>query len=88
MGIVAIAGDAATTTAVALASAWPAAVDTILVEADPEGGDVAAWFDMPVAPSLSTVVARGLDGSWPDIEQHTRLAAPGLRVLPAPSRAG
>ncbi|NNE11821.1 MAG: hypothetical protein HKN41_06180 [Ilumatobacter sp.] len=88
MGIVAVAGDACTTTSVALASAWPLAEDAILVEADPTGGDLAAWFDMPVAPSLSTIVTRVLDGSWPDIERHTRLADSGLRIVPAPARAG
>jgi MinD-like ATPase involved in chromosome partitioning or flagellar assembly len=88
MGIVAVAGDAATTTSVALASAWPITDDAILVEADPDGGDLAAWLDLPVAPSLSTVVTRVLDGAWPEIERHTRLADSGLRLIPAPSRAG
>lgn len=88
MGIVAVAGDACTTTAVAVASSWPLAEDAILVEADPTGGDLAAWFDMPVAPSLSTVVTRVLDGAWPEIERYTRLADSGLRLVPAPARAG
>lgn len=87
MGIVAVAGDAVTTTSIALASAWPSSDDAIVVEADPSGGDLAAWFDIPVTPSLSTVVTRVLDGSWPEIERHTRLAPSGLRVIPAPSRA-
>lgn len=87
MGIVAVAGDLTTTTAVALAAGWPVADDTILVEADPTGGDLAAWFDLPVTPSLSTVVTRVHDGAWPDIERHTRLAHNGLRLLPAPARA-
>lgn len=88
MAIIAVTGDASTTTAVALTSAWPVADDVILVEADPSGGDLAAWFDMPVAPSLSTVVTRVLDGAWPEIEQLTRLADTGLRLIPAPARAG
>ena len=88
MGIVAVAGDACTTTSIALAAAWPRTDDAIVVEADPTGGDLAAWFDMPVAPSLSTVVTRVLDGAWPEIERHTRLADSGLRLIPAPSRAG
>jgi MinD-like ATPase involved in chromosome partitioning or flagellar assembly len=88
MAIVAIVGDAATTTSVALAAAWPIVDDAILVEADPEGGDLAAWFDMAVVPSLSTVVTSVLDGSWSDIDHHTRSTASGLRVLPAPPRAG
>lgn len=86
MGIVAVAGDSCTTTSVALASAWPVADDVILVEADPGGGDLAAWLDLPVTPSLSTVVTTVLDGAWPDIERLTRLADSGLRVIPAPAR--
>ncbi|HSJ91508.1 MAG TPA: hypothetical protein VK917_05535 [Ilumatobacter sp.] len=88
VGIVAVAGDLTTTTAVALAAAWPVIDDTILVEVDPTGGDLAAWFDMPVTPSLSTIVTRVLDGAWPDIERHTRLADNGLRLVPAPARSG
>jgi MinD-like ATPase involved in chromosome partitioning or flagellar assembly len=88
MTIVAVAGDVCTTTAVALTSAWPSERDVVLVEADPSGGDLAAWLDMPVAPSLSTIVTRALDGAWPDIERHVRTAAAGIRVVPAPDRAG
>jgi len=88
MGIVAVAGDASTTTTIALASAWPVTEDVILVEADPSGGDLAAWFDMPVSPSLSTVVTSVLDGAWPEVERLSRLADTGLRLIPAPSRAG
>lgn len=88
MAIVAVAGDLTTTTAVALAAGWPVTTDTILVEADATGGDLAAWFDLPATPSLSTVVTRVRDGAWPDIERHTRLADNGLRLIPAPTRAG
>lgn len=88
MTIVAIAGDVCTTSAVAVASAWPVSDDVVLIEADPSGGDLAAWFDMSVTPSLSTVVTRVLDGSWPDVEQLTRLADSGVRLIPAPVRAG
>lgn len=87
MGIVAVCGDACTTTTVALAAAWPVGDDVLVVEADPSGGDLAAWLDMPVSPSLSTVVTRVLDGAWPEIERHTRVASSGIRVIPAPVRA-
>ena len=87
MAIVAVTGDAATTTSIALAVSWPAVDDVLLVEADPKGGDVAAWFDIPVAPSLSNVVTRVLDGSWPEVERMTRMTPVGLRVLPAPAGA-
>ena len=88
MAIVAVAGDVCTTTAVALACAWRVADDVVLVECDPSGGDLAAWFDMPATPSLSTVVTRMHDGTWPDVERFTRLADTGIRLVPAPSRAG
>jgi MinD-like ATPase involved in chromosome partitioning or flagellar assembly len=87
MPIVAVTGDTATTTAVALAAAWPVADDVLVVEADPTGGDLAAWFDLPVEPSLSTVVTRMLDGAWPEVERHARRADNGIRVLPAPAGA-
>ena len=87
MAIVAVAGDAGTTTTVALASAWPASSEALIVEADPEGGDLAAWFDIPVTPSLSTVVTSTFDTSWSEIDRHTRLAASGLRLIPAPPSA-
>jgi MinD-like ATPase involved in chromosome partitioning or flagellar assembly len=88
MAIVAVTGDASTTTTVALAAAWPTTDDVVVVEADPSGGDLAAWFDMPVAPSLSTVVTSVLDGAWPEVERHSRIADNGLRVIPAPARSG
>lgn len=87
MAIVAVAGDVCTTTSVALAASWPAHDDVVLIEADPTGGDLAAWFDMPVVPSLSTVVTSVLDGAWAEIERHTRLAGNGVRLVPAPARA-
>ena len=87
MSIVAVTGDACTTTTVALAAAWSTADDVVVIEADPNGGDLAAWFDMPVSPSLSAVVARALDGGWPEIDRFTRLSPSGLRLIPAPVAA-
>jgi hypothetical protein len=87
MTIVAVVGDACTTTTVALASAWPASHEAMIVEADPSGGDLAAWFDLPIVPSLSTVVTSTFDTSWPDIDRHTRVAESGLRLISAPASA-
>ena len=87
MTIVAVIGDACTTTTVALASAWPASHEAMIVEADPSGGDLAAWFDLPIVPSLSTVVTSTFDTSWPDIDRHTRVAESGLRLISAPASA-
>ena len=49
MTLLAVCGDAATTTAFALASTWPTP-DVLLVEADASGGDLAAWLDIPEQP--------------------------------------
>jgi MinD-like ATPase involved in chromosome partitioning or flagellar assembly len=87
MAIVAVVGDACTTTTVALASAWPASSEALIVEADPTGGDLAAWFDIPVLPSLSTLVTSAFDTSWSEIDHHTRLTASGLRLITAPASA-
>jgi hypothetical protein len=61
---IALVGDCTTTTALALAAAWPSNApagdstehDLIVVEVDPRGGSLAAWLDTPLSPSLSTVV--------------------------------
>jgi MinD-like ATPase involved in chromosome partitioning or flagellar assembly len=87
MAIVAVVGDACTTTTVALAAAWPSSSEALIVEADPGGGDLAAWFDIPVVPSLSTVVTRAVDATWPEIDCHTRLTASGVRLIPGPPSA-
>ena len=86
MSIIAVVGDGSTTTAVALAAAWPASSEALLVEADPRGGDLAAWLDMPLDPSLSTLVTTVSDPSWATIERHARSSRSGLRLIPAPSR--
>jgi MinD-like ATPase involved in chromosome partitioning or flagellar assembly len=87
MAIVAVTGDVSTTTSVALASAWPTESDSVLVEADPTGGDLAAWFGLEGAPTLSSIVTRPGEGSWPEIQRHTTLADCGLRLIPAPAGA-
>ena len=57
MTIVSLVGDCTTTTALALASMWPAGDRVTVVEADPTGGSLSAWLDTPRLPSLATVVA-------------------------------
>jgi hypothetical protein len=100
MTIVALAGDATTTTALALFGAWPSPATPrgpipVVVEADPSGGSLAAWLDTAVMPSLSAVVAAlhsdhddgGLGGAWATIDPFVRRAASGVRFIPAPYRA-
>ena len=57
MTVVAVVGDAATTTTVAIAAGWPSAHEVVVLEADPRGGSLAGWLDTPAHPSLATVVA-------------------------------
>ena len=85
MSLVAIAGDDATTTTLALAAAWPVSDDVLVVEADPRGGSLAAWLDIPVGPSLSAVVTRASPGEWAVIDRLSRLTPSGLRVIRLPS---
>jgi hypothetical protein len=87
VSLVAIVGDDATTTTLALAAAWPVSDDVMVIEADPSGGSLAAWLDIPVAPSLSAVVTRATPGEWSLIDRLSRLTPSGLRVIPAPVRA-
>lgn len=56
MTVVAVVGDAATTTAIAIAAGWPAAHEVVVLEADPRGGSLTGWLDTPAHPSLTTVV--------------------------------
>ena len=87
MTLVAVVGDCATTTTVALAAAWPADDDVVVLEVDPRGGSLGAWLDLPASPTLSTAVTLAPDGDWSVIEPLVRTAPAGLRVLPAPTRA-
>jgi hypothetical protein len=93
MSVVAIVGDCTTTTAVAMASAWPAADDVVILEADRSGGSLAGWLDTSLTPSLSTIVANAhaLDtvpsAAWFVIDSMVRRSASGLRFIAAPVRA-
>ena len=86
MTLLAVCGDASTTTAFALASMWPTP-DVVLVEADASGGDLAAWLDIPEQPGVATAVAMAPTGSWPVIEAQIQRHG-SLSVLPMPVRAG
>ena len=88
MTMVAVTGPAGaqgvSTVAAALASTWPERC--VLVECDPSGGDVGAWWDLPASPGLaSTVAAAPTDLSA--ICEHAPLVGT-THVLAAPVRAG
>jgi hypothetical protein len=71
-----------TTTATALAASWPPDRRVILVEADPFGGDLAAWFGMAPSAGLWSLLAagrRGLDSRA--VWEHATTLLSGLPVL-------
>jgi MinD-like ATPase involved in chromosome partitioning or flagellar assembly len=94
--IVAIAGDATTTTAVAIAAGWPTdrGDDVVVLEADPHGGSLAGWLGTPAQPSLATIVANaGIDAQrshravLDTIGAMTRRSDAGVRFIPNAVRA-
>lgn len=91
MSQIVLTGDCTTTTALALAAAWPDSDEIVLVELDPRGGSLAGWFDVPLTPSLSTLVAAThsvSDGDHsPDLDALVRRTANGIRFVPAPFRS-
>ena len=94
MTVVAVVGDAATTTSVAVAAGWPAAHDVVVLEADPRGGSLAGWLDTPAHPSLATVVATAGSGAERDhdsildaFEAMTRRSDSGLRFVANAARS-
>lgn len=76
----------ATTTAIALAAAAPAGCETLVVECDPSGGDLAGWAGLADTPGWTTATSSG-DRSWEALCSHLQQLPSGLSVLLAPSRA-
>lgn len=73
----------ATTAALLLAASWPAPRRALLVEADPAGGDVAAWFQLTADPGLVSLIAAGrhsLDAA--SVPEHAQ-PLPGARPVDA-----
>ncbi len=80
------ASPGVTTTTVAVAAAWPAERQVLVVEADPGGGDLAAWFGLGVEPGLvSLAAARRAAAS--SVQGHAQPLPGGLPVLPGPPGA-
>jgi MinD-like ATPase involved in chromosome partitioning or flagellar assembly len=71
-----------TTTATALATAWPTGRRVLLVEADPFGGDLAAWCGVAPSSGLWSLLAAGRRGLDSDaLWKHTANLPTGLPVL-------
>lgn len=86
MTLLAVCGDASTTTALALGWVW-LSLDRLVIEADPSGGDIAAWLDVPEQPGVASAVSLAPTGSWPIIAEQVQTAG-GVPVLVMPVRAG
>ena len=87
MTIVAVVGDATTTTAVALAVGWPtgdSGAAAIVLEADPTGGSLAGWLDTPSQPSLSAIIAN----VGPDAGRDRRSTLATVDAMTQQSNAG
>jgi hypothetical protein len=88
--IVAVVGDATTTTCVALAAGWPDDDDVVIVEADRTGGSLAGWLDTPSTPSLASIVANVAASpaeATSTIASMIQRSASGIRFVGGPLRA-
>lgn len=75
-----------TTTALALAAAWPAPSDVVVAECDPAGGDVAAWFGLPGTPRLvGLATAARRDPAAATVDRHVQTLPGGTPVVVAPA---
>lgn len=79
-----------TTTALALASTWPTEDVTRVVEADASGGDIAAWWRLPVWNGVIDLAAAsrpGQDHDHEDEQRFVQILPGGVRVCVAPASA-
>jgi MinD-like ATPase involved in chromosome partitioning or flagellar assembly len=77
-----------TTFSLALAARWPAPARTVLVEADPSGGDIATRFSLASSPGLLSLAAaarRSTDAGL--LWQHAQALPGGLPVISSPPDA-
>lgn len=73
------------TTALALAGFWPGARQAQLVEADPAGGDVRSWYQVPGEPGLAGLATGARHSNDPQLlAAHAAELPGGLRVVTAP----
>ncbi|WP_285491135.1 chromosome partitioning protein [Amycolatopsis taiwanensis] len=87
--VVSVKGSPGVTTfSVALAARWPAPARTLLVEADPSGGDIGVRFSLGSAPSLVSLAAAARRSEDPALLwQHAQALPGGLPVVTAPPDA-
>ncbi|GAA1215296.1 hypothetical protein GCM10009665_01410 [Kitasatospora nipponensis] len=77
------------TTALALAAAWPDAIRPLVVEADAGGGDALLRFGLPDSPGLVSLAAAsrraGLSAAL--VREHAQVLPGGVEVVPGPAEA-
>lgn len=76
-----------TTTALALAAAWPAETPVVAVEADPAGGDLGIRLTgrsgaLPPSPTVATLAAAARDGGEDVVRRHAIALNDQLSVVP------
>lgn len=76
-----------TTTALAMAAAWPADRRLLVVECDPDGGVLAARRELAFEPGLVTLAAGLLRGGGGTVADHTQPLGTSVRVVTAPATA-
>ncbi|MFI6098182.1 chromosome partitioning protein [Lentzea sp. NPDC051213] len=89
IAVISVKGSPGTTTfSLALAARWPGPARTLVVEADPSGGDIATRFSLESAPSLLSLAASARHSSDPALVwQHAQALQGGLPVVAAPPDA-
>lgn len=76
-----------TTTAVILAAAWRHP-DVVIVEADPDGGDLGARHALPAEPGLVTAAAAARRSADPvEFRRHLQTLPGNIAVVPGPPAA-
>jgi hypothetical protein len=89
VAVVSVKGSPGVTTfSVALAARWPAPMRTLLVEADPSGGDLGIRFSLQSAPGMVSLAAAARRSEDPMLcWQHAQALPGGLPVVTAPPDA-
>ncbi|HLF99353.1 MAG TPA: chromosome partitioning protein [Acidimicrobiia bacterium] len=81
------ASPGVTTTAVMLAAAWHHP-DVVIVEADPDGGDLVARYALPPEPGLVTAAAAARRSADPvEFRRHLQALPGNIAVVPGPPAA-
>lgn len=79
------ASPGVTTLSLALGAVWPTSARVIVAEADPAGGDLAAWLELAPQPGLVSLAAAARRNPTPALlAQHTQELTGGLEILAAP----